>query len=106
MEITLNQDQTNKLESELTDQFKDEIINLIKSGIQQATNNSRPYLTRKEMAEFLGVAPSTLTYWVSLGMPVAEINGRKLYGKETVKQWLKSKEKTVSSKTTNKKETV
>jgi len=40
--------------------------------------------------------PSTISYWATLGMPVADIDGRKLYGKQSITDWLKSKEKTVS----------
>ena len=34
-----------------------------------------------------------LRYWATLGMPVAIIDGRKLYGKQSITNWLKSKEK-------------
>ncbi|WP_230318958.1 terminase small subunit [Lactobacillus crispatus] len=62
-----------------------------KKGIQQAVN-TRPYLNRKDIAKYLGVAESTITYWASLGMPVAIIDGRKLYGKQSITQWLKAHE--------------
>ena len=48
------------------------------------------------LAKYFGVAPSTITYWASLGMPVAVIDGRKLYGKQSITKWIQSKEKTVS----------
>ena len=92
MELILNNDQTKQLETELAQQ----VLVLVKDGIQKATKNTRPYLNRKEIAEYLGVAPATINHWASLGMPVAIIDGRKLYGKESVSNWLKSKEKTVS----------
>ena len=47
---------------------------------------------RKEIAKYFGVADSTITYWASLGMPVANIDGRKLYGKQSNTEWLKSHE--------------
>lgn len=67
------------------------IFSTVQKGIQQAVN-TRPYLNRKDIAKYLGVAESTITYWASLGMPVAIIDGRKLYGKQSITQWLKDHE--------------
>lgn len=72
-------------------EIKSLIYSTIKDGLKQATN-TRPYLNRKEIAKYLGVAESTITYWASLGMPVAIIDGRKLYGKQSIIQWLKAHE--------------
>lgn len=85
MEIKLDADQ----EKELTNR----IINLVKTSVKQAiSNQGKPYLNRKETAKYFGVAESTISYWASLGMPVANINGHKLYGKQSIIEWLKSKE--------------
>ena len=92
MELIFNDDQTKQLEMEISQQ----VLGLVKDRIKQAIKNTRHYLNRKEIAEYLGVAPATINHWTSLGMPVAIIDGRKLYGKESVSNWLKSKEKTVS----------
>ena len=92
MELIFNDDQTKQLEMEISQQ----VLGLVKDGIKKAIKNTRPYLNRKEIAEYLGVAPATINHWTSLGMPVAIIDGRKLYGKESVSNWLKGKEKTVS----------
>ena len=67
------------------------IFSTVKEGIQQAVN-TRPYLNRKDIAKYFGVAESTITYWASLGMPVANIDGRKLYGKASITAWLASHE--------------
>lgn len=67
------------------------IFSTVKEGIQQVAN-TRPYLNRKDIAKYFGVAESTITYWASLGMPVAVIDGRKLYGKQSITQWLKDHE--------------
>ena len=85
MEIKLDADQ----EKELTNH----IINLVKTSVKQAIGSQgKPYLNRKETAKYFGVAESTISYWATLGMPVANIDGRKLYGKQSITQWLKSKE--------------
>ena len=49
MELILNNDQTKQLETELAQQ----VLVLVKDGIQKATKNTRPYLNRKEIAEYL-----------------------------------------------------
>ena len=90
MEIKLDASQERDLSSH--------IINLVKDSVKQAiSNESKPYLNRKEIAKYFGVADSTISYWATLGMPVAVIDGRKLYGKQSITNWLKSKEKAVKS---------
>jgi hypothetical protein len=70
--------------------IKDTIVKTIKDTL----NHPNPYLNRREIAKYFGVADSTISYWATLGMPVAVIDGRKLYGKESITEWLKSKEQT------------
>ena len=72
-------------------EIKSMVARAIKDGIKQATN-FKPNLNRKEIAKYYGVAESTISYWATLGMPVAIIDGRKLYGKQSITEWLKSKE--------------
>ncbi len=79
------------LDDEQITQIKTLIFSTVKDSIQQVTN-TRPYLNRKDIAKYFGVAESTITYWASLGMPVAVIDGRKLYGKQSITQWLKAHE--------------
>lgn len=70
--------------------IKDTIVKTIKDTL----NHPKPYLNSREIAKYFGVADSTISYWASLGMPVAVIDGRKMYGKESITNWLKSKEQT------------
>ena len=72
-------------------EIKQIVFSVVKDGIKQV-ENQRPYLNRKDIAKYFGVAESTITYWASLGMPVAVIDGRKLYGKQSITQWLKAHE--------------
>lgn len=83
MKISLDDDQVA--------QIKTLIFSTVQKGIKQATN-TRPYLNRKDIAKYFGVADSTIGYWAKLGMPVAIIGGRKLYGKQSITQWLKDHE--------------
>lgn len=71
-----------------------EIKTTIVKTIKDTLTRPKPYLNRREIAKYFGVADSTISYWATLGMPVAVIDGRKLYGKESITNWLKSKEQT------------
>ncbi|WP_127795528.1 DNA-binding protein [Lactobacillus johnsonii] len=86
-----------KLDENQETEIKTYVLNAVKDAIKQATTTSKPYLNRKEIAKYFGVADSTISYWATLGMPVAIIDGRKLYGKQSITNWLKSKEKAVKS---------
>lgn len=68
------------------------IFSIVKDSINQL-DTAHPYLTRRDIAKYFGVAESTISYWASLGMPVAIINGRKLYGKQSITEWLKQHER-------------
>ena len=73
---------------------EEEILTVIVNTIKDSLNRPKPYLNRREIAKYFGVADSTITYWASIGMPVSVVDGRKLYGKESITNWLKSKEQT------------
>ena len=81
-----------KLDENQETEIKTYVMGVVKDAIKQATTTSKPYLNRKEIAKYFGVAESTITYWASLGMPVAIVDGRKLYGKQSITNWLKSHE--------------
>lgn len=83
MKISLDDDQVA--------QIRTLIFSIVKGSIEQVAS-TRPYLNRRDIAKYFGVAESTITYWASLGMPVANINGRKLYGKRSITEWLQSHE--------------
>ena len=85
-----------KLDQEQKTDLQNYVWGLIKDSIKKVASPQQPYLNRVEIAKYFGVAPSTITYWASLGMPVAIIDGRKLYGKQSITKWIQSKEKTVS----------
>lgn len=88
MHITLDNDQ----EDAILQEVKANVFQLVNKSVEDL-NNSKPYLTRQAMSKWLGIAPTTLDGWVKEGLPVATLsNGRKLYGKDTVKEWLKSQE--------------
>ena len=79
------------LDDEQIAEIRKIVFSVVQDSIKQV-ENERPYLNRKDIAKYFGVAESTITYWASLGMPVAVIDGRKLYGKQSITQWLKDHE--------------
>ncbi len=79
------------LDDEQIVEIRKMVFSVVKDSIKQV-ENQRPYLTRKDIAKYFGVGESTISYWASLGMPVAVVDGRKLYGKQSITQWLKSHE--------------
>lgn len=81
-----------KLDASQEQEIKVFVMNVVKDAVKQATTSNKPYLNRKEIAKYFGVADSTIAYWASLGMPVANIDGRKLYGKQSITEWLASHE--------------
>lgn len=72
-------------------EIKQIVFSVVKDGIKQV-ENQRPYLNRRDIAKYFGVAESTIRNWASLGMPVAIINGRKMYGKQSITRWIESHE--------------
>lgn len=80
------------LDKQDQEKIKSVVVSIVQDAINQVNTDSCPYLNRKEIAKYFGVADSTISYWASLGMPVAIIDGRKLYGKQSITQWLKDHE--------------
>ena len=93
--MNINFDET--FVAQIITELKPLIVTTVQDAIKQSKSDSRPYLNRKEMAKYLGVAQSTVGVWVKQGMPFAVIDGRKLYGKQTVNQWLKDHEMTIET---------
>lgn len=52
-----------KLDASQERDLSNHIINLVKDSVKQAiSNESKPYLNRKEIAKYFGVADSTISY--------------------------------------------
>lgn len=80
-----------KLDDTQKAEIKTQVLNIVREGINQAVDNESPIVNRKDLATFLGVAPSTVNYWITLGMPFIQLDSRKLYSKKAVVAWLESK---------------
>ena len=79
------------LDDEQITEIRKAVFAVVQDSIKQV-ENQRPYLNRKDIAKYFGVSESTISCWASLGMPVAVVDGRKLYGKQSITQWLKAHE--------------
>lgn len=79
------------LDDEQIAQIRKTVFSVVSDSLKQA-EQTRPYLNRKDIANYFGVAESTISNWASLGMPVAIINGRKMYGKQSITHWIESHE--------------
>lgn len=79
------------LDDEQIAEIRKVVLSAVKDSVKQV-ENQRPYLNRKDIAKYFGVAESTISYWASLGMPVAVIDGRKMYGKQSITNWIESHE--------------
>lgn len=75
-------------------ELKKYLLNLFESALNvKIEQEERPYVNQREITKYFGVSASTINSWVALGCPVANVDGRKLYGKESIKNWLKSFER-------------
>ena len=79
------------LDDEQIAEIRKVVFSVVKDSVRQV-ENQRPYLNRRDIAKYFGVSESTISYWASLGMPVAVVDGRKLYGKQSITHWIKSHE--------------
>lgn len=79
------------LDDEQIAKIRKTVFSVVSDSIKQI-EQPRPYLNRKDIAKYFGVAESTISYWATLGMPVAVIDGRKMYGKQSITDWIKSHE--------------
>ena len=80
------------------DLIKELITKSIKEGLSSINTNDKPYLTRKGIADYFGVSPTTVGNWVNKGMPVVWIDGRKLYGRDACSNWIASHQITIKNK--------
>lgn len=93
----MNINLTDALIAQIIAGLKPVIVATVQNSVKDTKSDSRPYLNRTDMAKYLGVSQSTVSAWVAIGLSVAIIDGRKLYGKKTVTQWLKEHEITTET---------
>lgn len=86
----------------LTDEQQKELNSVVYDTLTGAIHKARkeeqhaePYLNKKDMCDWLKISMGTLNKFIRLGLPVADIDGTKLIGKETALQFLKNHEKSI-----------
>lgn len=86
----------------LSDEQQEELSAVVYNTLTDAIHKARkeeqhakPYLNKTEMSKWLGVSMGTLNNFIHNGLPVANIDGTKLIGKETALQFLKNHEKSI-----------
>lgn len=86
-QIVLDQTQKEELGKDIYTTVTDAI-----TKARKEEQHAKPYLNKKEMCQWLGVSYATLTKFIAHGLPVANIDGMKLIGKETAIKFLKEHE--------------
>ena len=64
------------LNNQQKQELSEDVYHTVKSAIQQARNgkqHTKPYLNKKKMCQWLGIAPHTLNKWILNGLPVANM---------------------------------
>lgn len=82
-------DQTQK------EELSKDVYTIITDAIYKARKeeqHAKPYLNKKEMSKWLGINVGTLNKFILNGLPVANIDGTKMIGKETALKFLKDHE--------------
>ena len=75
-----------------------DIYTTVTNAIEKARKeeqSAKPYLNKKEMAKWLGVSTDTVYRFIRNGLPVADVDGMQLIGKETAISFLKEHEKLI-----------
>ncbi|WP_290032802.1 helix-turn-helix domain-containing protein [Ligilactobacillus cholophilus] len=86
------------LDEQQRKELSNDIYNTVKNAISKAKQeeqHAKPYLNKKEMAKWLGVSTDTIYKFIRNGLPVANIDGMQLIGKETIINFLKEHEELI-----------
>nr|WP_321315949.1 helix-turn-helix domain-containing protein [uncultured Ligilactobacillus sp.] len=86
------------LDEQQRKELSNDIYNTVKNAINKAKQeeqHAKPYLNKKEMAKWLGVSTDTIYKFIRNGLPVANIDGMQLIGKETIINFLKEHEELI-----------
>ena len=89
-QIVLDQTQKEELSKDIYTTVTDAI-----AKARQEEQHAKPYLNKKEMSQWLGVTVYTVNKFIHNGLPVANIGGMKLIGKETALNFLRDHEELI-----------
>ena len=94
MDATIKVLLTDEQQKELNDVVYNTLTDAIHKA-RQEEQHAKPYLNKTEMSKWLGISMGTLNNFIHNGLPVANIDGTKLIGKETALQFLKDHEESI-----------
>lgn len=79
-----------KLSDEFTKTYEELIIKITKDTIEKTQNGLgyKPYMNKKEAAQYIGISYNTLCKFIECGLPVIEIDGVKLISKKQIDEFL------------------
>lgn len=86
------------LSDEQRKELYNDTYNIMADAIRKARQeeqHAKPYLNKTEMSKWLGINVGTLNKFILNGLPVANIDGTKMIGKETALQFLKDHEESI-----------
>lgn len=94
MDATIKVLLTDEQQAELNHVVYDTMTDAIKKA-RKEEQHAKPYLNKTEMSKWLGINVGTLNKFILNGLPVANIDGTKMIGKETALKFLKDHEKSI-----------
>ena len=94
MDATIKVLLTDEQQGELNDVVYNTLTDAIHKA-RQEEQHAKPYLNKTEMSKWLGISVGTLDKFIRLGLPVADMDGTKMIGKETALKFLKDHEKSI-----------
>lgn len=86
-QIVLDRTQKEELSKDVYATITDAI-----AKIRKEEQYTKPYLNKKEISKWLGINIGTLNKFIHNGLPVANIDGTKMIGKETALKFLRDHE--------------
>ena len=89
-QIVLDQTQKEELSKDIYTTVTDAI-----EKARQKEQRAKPYLNKKDIAKWLGVSTDTIYRFIRNGLPVSDVDGIQLIGKETAINFLKEHEKLI-----------
>lgn len=84
------------LPNEVQDDLRNMIANMAKEVIQEIKGqeaHAKPYMTIKETEKYLQISFNTLQKWERMGLKSITIDGKRLFKKETIDEFMRNFEK-------------
>lgn len=78
-----------EVSSEFFQSYEKLFENLAREAIEKVQNGSyRPYMNKKEAAQYIGISINTFQKLVKMGLPIIEVDGTKIVSKKDIDDFL------------------